>query len=416
MPKRLSGARAIDRAIKKALKPKKVKEPKQPKPKTPKPKKTRTKKEPTEAELRAKRQKEQQKRIAKIARDYGREVRQKAIAEKKAAREAARAARQKEITERKAAREALRKERSSVYYKRKKQIERYGKKALDLNRATQDTVDSYRMNGLKVDNLQQLQTVKERVEQILGKDKPTDQDVELIKEYSRRNTYDYIKVTLPIQHKETKDNEDGSQIEITSDTEFNFKDIRLALQKQISSPEKLTALQQQLVAEYGKNVAYNKIDYADIPDINVNDKMTDEEIDKLIENKINEFKKRHQSINHDVSIGGNSELINKLSYTYDCAPTGTQFVERLQRLMSDTKTFILLESWFRSPKADEVKDDIEEATGHNWYSHFKSFSVAILKAADSLSGLSDKVAAIFNDDNFRDILEQAADEEITGDI
>ena len=47
MPKRLSGARAIDRAIKKALKPKKVKEPKQPKPKTPKPKKTRTKKERT---------------------------------------------------------------------------------------------------------------------------------------------------------------------------------------------------------------------------------------------------------------------------------------------------------------------------------------------------------------------------------
>lgn len=398
MSKRLSGARAIDRAIKKAFKPKKVKEPKQPKPKTPKPKKTRTKKEPTEAELRAKRQKEQQKRIAKIARDYGREVRQK------------------EIAERKAAREALRKERSSVYYKRKKQIERYGKKALDLNRATQDTVDLYRMNGLKVDNLQQLQSVKERVEQILAKDKPTDRDVELIKEYSRRNTYDYIKVTLPIQHKETEKDDNGNEIEVTSDTEFNFKDIRLAVQKQLSSPEKLTALQQQLIAEYAKNVAHNKIDYEDIPDIDINDKMTDDEIDKLIENKINEFKKRHQSINHDVSIGGNSELINKLSYTYDCAPTGTQFVERIQRLMTDTKTFILLESWFRSPKADEVKDDIEEATGHYWYSHFESFSVAILKAADSLSGLSDKVAAIFNDDNFRDVLEQAAGEEITGDI
>lgn len=308
------------------------------------------------------------------------------------------------------------KKKESVYIKRKKQIERYGKKALDLNRATQETIDSYRKNGLKLDNLSQLQSVKERVEKILAKDKPTDRDVELVKEYSRRNTYDYIKVTLPIQHKETEKNDNGNEIEVTSDTEFNFKDIRLAIQKQLKSPEKLTSLQLELVSEFAKNVAINKIDYEDIPDVDVNDKMTDEEIDKLIEEKIKEFKKRHQSINHDVSIGGNSELINKLSYTYDCAPTGTQFVERLQRLMSDTKTFILLESWFKSAKADAVKDDIESATKNDWYENFLTFSNAILKTADSIAGLSDKVAAIFNDDNFRDILEQAADEEITGDI
>ena len=308
------------------------------------------------------------------------------------------------------------KKKESVYIRRKKQIERYGKKALDLNKATQETVDSYRKEGKKVDNLKQLQSVKERVEKILAKDKPTDRDVELVKEYSRRNTYDYIKVTLPIQHKETEKDDNGTEIEVTSDTEFNFKDIRLAIQKQLKSPEKLTALQQELVAEYAKNVAHNKIDYEDIPDVDVNDKMTDEEIDKLIEEKIKEFKKKHQTINHDVSIGGNSELINKLSYTYDCAPTGTQFVERLQRLMSDPKTFILLESWFKSAKADKVKDDIESATKNDWYENFLTFSNAILKTADSIAGLSDKVAAIFNDDNFRDILEQAADEEITGDV
>lgn len=288
-----------------------------------------------------------------------------------------------------------------VYEERKQKIQKYASKALQLNRQTQSVIDLFKIQSIKVDNTKQLQQVKERIENILSKEKPTQRDLDLVKEYSSETTYDYIKVTLPIS------TDTNTDINIVEENEFNYKDVRLALYRQLRTPDKLTNLDIDLIRNFSHFIANQKIDYTDIPQVDIDDTMSDEDIDKLVKQKIKEFKNK-SNINHDVSIGGNSEIINKLSYTYDCEWIGRKFVERLQQAMSDEKIFIILESWFRSAKAENVRDQIEAATGNDWYDLFLDFSTTILSALNNIKTLSNKISAIFNDDDFKDALETAA--------
>ena len=307
------------------------------------------------------------------------------------AAEKARAEKKQLAEQKRAEREAKRRERRSVYYKRKRQIERYAKKALELNAEAQRMVDNFRKSGYKVDNTKQLQDVKERIERALQNEKPPQRVVDLIKEYTRVDTYDYIKVTLPIR---TEEKLSDDEVDVADNLEVSFKEIRLARRRQVLSPDKIKDKEAQMLALVGRTTPDTQV--TSLPDLT-----SDEEIEK--------FKKKFNKV-RDISIGGNSTLINDLSYTYDALWEGRRFVENMQKIMSDPKDFIRIEAWYQSNEEEAVqaRSDIGAAITSKWYEKFKDFSATIIEFINKLPSLSKEAEDILN--NYSDILEVSADE------
>lgn len=280
------------------------------------------------------------------------------------------------------------KKKESVYNKRKNQIKRYADKALALNEETQRMVDNFRRSGYKVDNTKQLQDVKERIEKALQSTKPNQKLVDLIKEYTKANTYDYIKVELPLRKDTNKD------VDAIEDVEVTFRKIRLARRRQVLNPGSVSDEDAQILAMVGRTTPDTQV--ASLPD-----PTNDEEIEK--------FKKKFNKV-RDVSIGGNSTLINDLSYTYDALWEGRKFVERMQKIMSNPKDFVRIEAWYQSSEEEAVqaRDDIASAVKASWYSKFKDFSATIIEFINRLPSLSKEAEDILN--VYSDTLEVSADE------
>lgn len=280
------------------------------------------------------------------------------------------------------------KKKESVYNKRKNQIKRYADKALALNEETQRMVDNFRRNGYRVDNTKQLQDVKERIEKALQTTRPNQKLVDLIKEYTKVNTYDYIKVELPIRKDDSRD------VDSTEDVEVTFKKIRLARRRQVLTPGSVSDEDAQILSKVGETTPYTQT-------ISLPDPTNDEEVQR--------FKKKFNKV-RDISIGGNSTLINDLSYTYDALWEGRRFVENMQKIMSDPKEFVRIEAWYQSNEEDAVqaRDDIASAIKSSWYAKFKDFSATIIEFINRLPSLSKEAENILN--NYSDTLEVSADE------
>lgn len=280
------------------------------------------------------------------------------------------------------------KKKESVYNKRKNQIKRYADKALALNEDTQRMVDNFRRSGYKVDNTKQLQDVKERIEKALQTTRPNQKLVDLIKEYTKANTYDYIKVELPLRKDSSKD------VDATEDVEVTFKKIRLARRRQVLNPGSVSDEDAQILSKVGETTPYTQT-------ISLPDLTSDEEIEK--------FKKKFNKV-RDISIGGNSTLINDLSYTYDALWEGRRFVENIQKIMSNPKDFVRIEAWYQSDEEDAVqaRSDIGAAITSKWYEKFKDFSATIIEFINKLPSLSKEAEDILN--IYSDILEVSADE------
>lgn len=283
------------------------------------------------------------------------------------------------------------KKKESVYDKRKKKIQKFGEKALVLNEETQRTVNQLRASGITVSNTNQLQQVKDRVENIMKKNRPREKDLELIKEYSRANTYDYIKAEFEIR------TETGKDVDTSEPKEITFKQLRSILRKQVLSPDKITPEQSQIIAQYGQNVAsYMSSFVTELPD-------------EADEQQIQQFKKKFNKV-RDISIGGNSTLINDLSYTYDALWEGRKFVELIQKIMSNSADFIRIEAWYRSNEESAVnaRDNIASAIKSAWYEKFKDFSATIIEFINSMPTLSKEAENSLRE--FSDYTEISADE------
>lgn len=280
------------------------------------------------------------------------------------------------------------KKKESVYNKRKNQIKRYADKALALNEDTQRMVDNFRRSGYKVDNTKQLQDVKERIEKALQTTRPNQKLVDLIKEYTKANTYDYIKVELPLRKGSSKD------VDSTEDAEVTFKKIRLARRRQVLNPGNVSDEDAQILSKVGQTTPYTQA--ASLPDADD-------------EKQIEQFKKKFNKV-RDISIGGNSTLINDLSYTYDALQEGRRFVENMQKIMSDPKEFVRIEAWYQSDDedAEKARSDIGSAIKSDWYEKFKDFSATIIEFINKLPSLSKESEDILN--SYSDKLEVSADE------
>lgn len=87
--------------------------------------------------------------------------------------------------------------------------------------------------------------------------------------------------------------------------------------------------------------------------------------------KVEKFKSKF-NVSRDVSIGGSSQLINALGYTYGCDPAGTMFVKALQSLMNNPTVWAKLELAYRGNKYD-LQDLINDAVKKDWYNNFVTF-------------------------------------------
>lgn len=286
------------------------------------------------------------------------------------------------------------KQKTKLLEKRQKKLDRYIKKAEELNNTTQSLVNQFRGQNYAVENAEDLEKVKRTLKKLSSK-RPTEKSIEIAKELSSITTYDNIKIIMPIRDEET--DEDGDVI-IPKENEVSLKELRRVLKKQVNTPDNLSERQQQIVAQYAKSVAGLQSYFVE--------ELPDMDNDKAVE----KFSKKFKS-DRDVAIGGNSMLINDLSYTYDALWEGRKFVELMQKVMSNSKEFLAIESWYRSKEATEVRDKIAQAVKSSWYEKFKEFSASIIEFIANLQGISNESRQYM--DSYIDEMEVAADEVYT---
>lgn len=294
------------------------------------------------------------------------------------------------------------KQHEGVLAKRKRDIDRWAAKALELNRKTQETLNEMKKARIPVEeNEDTIRLTDQRIRQIVAKSRPTEKDLELLKEWARPSHYNYIKVRLDIRKDEVDDKgaskQDVDDITVPEGTLVSLKEIRKVLAKQLNKPENLTDEQRQIIAQYSQAIS----DY-------VNSSVTDLSTEEAQQRYIKRFNRTR-----DVSIGGNSSLINDLSYTYDCNDEGREFVETIQRAMSNPQAFVQIEGWYQSN--DKLQDEIDKAKGHNWYDKFQDIRVTILSFLNT-DAIKNVIPSDINDkfDSLRERLEAAADENAEG--
>lgn len=285
------------------------------------------------------------------------------------------------------------KEKESILAKRRKKIQRLAERAELLNEQYAAIANQYKREGYTVDD-SQVKITSERISKIYNKQRPTEKDVELLKDYTKKSHYDYIKIEMPVRTEEF----DG--IETVIDEEVSLKEIERIRKKQVENPYKLTDREEKILTEYAKAmITTQNQETIDIPDL---DTLSDEEA----ENVINKFKDKFKR-NRDISIGGNSTLINDLSYTYNALSAGRDFVIMLQRMMNNPEVFIKIEAWYRT--ALDVKQKIDSAIGKQWYDNFLQFSDAITEAIQDMPSLPKEAESMLSD--FMSRMEIMSDEE-----
>lgn len=266
---------------------------------------------------------------------------------------------------------------------------KYAARAILFNEETSKVVEQFSNAGYTVENQEMLTQVKNNIDNIMNKPRITRKDVARLKEYTNITQYDYIKIDLPIRGEEI----DG--IQVAEEKPVDYGDIRRAIKRQVISPNKVTEEQQQLISHYAQATAQYQ-------NTRVSDLSTPE--------AQKQFKKGFNII-RDVSIGGNSTLINDLSYTYDALNAGRDFVELLQSIMADKNNFVLIETWYRyTDEGKETQFKIDQAVKKYWYEGFKDFSATIIEAINNMPNLSKEGNKSLDD--FQSAMEVSADEYI----
>lgn len=271
---------------------------------------------------------------------------------------------------------------------RRIEIERLAIRANELNQETEQTIESLSNKGYEVENEDLIRITKNRIDEIVNKEKPTQKDLEKMREYASRTMYDYIKVKMKVPDKEV----DG--IQVNEEKWLPLKEVRLSVLHQLKNPYGLTEKETEIISQYAQAL----IGDLSSRQLNLQDKQEAEN-----------FKKRFKA-DRSVIIGGESTLINDLSYTYGAWRLGTEFVIKMQGIMSDPNNFVMIESWYNSKKGEEVKKTIEASTKKYWYEGFLSFSVAIITAISSMPNLNRNADTQLSD--FQSVMEIAADEEM----
>lgn len=277
------------------------------------------------------------------------------------------------------------KEKNRVYDKRKRQIERLAVKAANNNEIARKRIQELKNEEYEVDYEDIIEITSKRIQNLRYKDKPTEKDLEKMKEYASSTMYDNIKVKMELRDKDKKG------ISVVKPVEVAYGDLRKALNKQVKNPAKLTSEQSQIIQKYGKT-----IDNYDVVDLD-----TDEQKDSFI---------KAFNISRDVSIGGNSTLINDLSYTFDALWIGRDFVQTIQDIMSDPQAFVKIEAWYRSNTSVQYK--VQQATEGDWYAGYTDFSAQIMDFIDNMpdtfKDVKDKLSV------FREKLEVKAEQKARG--
>ena len=120
-----------------------------------------------------------------------------------------------------------------------------------------------------------------------------------------------------------------------------------------------------------------------------------------------EFVKKFK-VSRETTFGGNSQLINALSYTFGCYPRGTKFVMYVQEAMKNPRVWLEMERAYRN-NTDNIATLIDQATGDDWYENFKVFAPLLDAIIENAYSIDSDLANSLND-------LRNEGEEITGDM
>lgn len=118
-----------------------------------------------------------------------------------------------------------------------------------------------------------------------------------------------------------------------------------------------------------------------------------------------EFLKNSRNKKLDFSIGGQSALLNDLFYSeLTKGSYAKQIIDKIRSLMmADKYIYAKIEQWYQSPRGFDVRTQLNNATGENWYKNFKDAAAAILAMIDAL----EEEIGINPDDDLEDIKAKA---------
>ena len=298
-----------------------------------------------------------------------------------------------------------------VYAQRKELISALEVKATNINKQVRRMINNLKTDNYKVENQDLLRITQDRIKEIASKEKPTEKDVQRMKEYASITMYD---VGIKIEMKVPDARKNGIQTQ--SSKWISFGELRLALGRELRF-----ALSFNETDKYGNTKDISQIDFKlsekDISLISqyaqtlIHDQNITPQQDRYIRDIAADAATSEQWRRHNVQIGSYSALLNDLSYTFGAYRLGTEFVIKMQGIMSNKVNFDMIEGWYKSKEGRSVKRLIDESVNKYWYEGFLSFSVAIIEAINSMPNLDRKSNQILSD--MQQKAEIIADEEMS---
>lgn len=267
-------------------------------------------------------------------------------------------------------------------------------KNLERAEAKVNELETY---GLEVDTYYNPDKTRKRLQELSDKldrrGKLTFWEVEYLRDLGKKRAFDNVTyVTLPVpDEKRSTDN-----MTVVKEERFTVTKIESLAKQEYAAfldPNKkqLTDAQKMAVEKWTQAARVYKSSNEEIL-------ATEADVQKFLRQS------RGSKANLDLSFGGQSALLNDLTYISRAkGDIGYDLVTWLRGIMQDKTVFAKIEHWYQSPAGYELRQTINDATGANMYNGIQRISSMIEKLLDELA-----IEGIISDEQMEDLYNKAS--------
>lgn len=265
---------------------------------------------------------------------------------------------------------------------------------LDEAEAKVKELESY---GLTIDRFWSYDKVKSNIDKVKAKfekkGKLSVMDVEYLRDLGKKRGYDDItRVKLPVPD-QLRSNENMTVVKYDWFTVTKIEALARQEYRAFLNPEKkqLTEAQKMAVDKWTQAARVYKSSNEEIL-------ATEADVQRFLRQS------RGNKANLDLSFGGQSALLNDLTYISRAkGDIGYDLITWLRGIMSDKTAFAKIEHWYQSPAGYELRQTINDATGANMYNGIQRISSMIEKLLDELA-----IEGIVSDEQIEDLYNKAS--------
>ena len=278
-----------------------------------------------------------------------------------------------------------------------KQIARLIAKAEARLNEAEAKVEELESYGLTIDRYWSHDKVQRNIDKVKAKfekkGKLSVMDVEYLRDLGKKREYDNItRVKLPVPDP-LRSNENMTVVKYEWFTLNKIEALARQEYRAFLYPEKkqLTDAQKMAVEKWTQAARVYKSSNEEIL-------ATEADVQRFLRQS------RGSKANLDLSFGGQSALLNDLTYISRAkGDIGYDLVTWLRGILQDKTVFAKIEHWYQSPAGYELRQTTNYATGANMYNGIQRISSMIEKLLDELA-----IEGIISDEQMEDLYNKAS--------